>query len=103
MHFRTGNNRHRYFFNFTYDILEKCIDKYLEELTIHCKIDSQIDAAFTKFPKEMVASKDITIQFLSNGFPGVTAWWLRDSFPYTSEEMAAHLFTLFKPYTKYLK
>jgi hypothetical protein len=51
----------------------------------------------------MVASKDITTQFLSNGFPGVTEWWLRESFPYTSEEMASHLFTLFKPYTKYQK
>lgn len=99
--------------------MEKYIDKYLEELTIHCKNDSQIklkkdalpgifsymeenkelhsllykndkagifrsklheiiraqiDAAFTKFPKEMVASNDITTEFLSNGFPGVTEW-----------------------------
>lgn len=146
---RADINRGTVYLHFVdkYDILEKCIDKYLEELTIHCKnepqiklkkdalpgmfsymeenkelysllykndkagifrsklheiISAQIDAAFTKFPKEMVASKDITTEFLSNGFLGVTEWWLRESFPYTSEEMAAHLFTLFKPYTKFL-
>ncbi len=35
---------------------------------LHEIISAQIDAAFTKFPKEMVASKDITTLFFPTVF-----------------------------------
>ena len=41
---RADINRGTVYLHFVdkYDILEKCIDKYLEELTIHCKNEPQI-------------------------------------------------------------
>jgi AcrR family transcriptional regulator len=128
-----------------YDLLDKCIDNYVNELLVHCqgegpirlhtnalldvfsylgkhlslyqlllKNDSsglfhskfysvmaqQVEVAIGLMPRELAQSKEVTTEFLVNGFLGVMEWWLNHSMPYTPQEITNQLLAFLNPYIR---
>ena len=68
----------------------------------HSVLSQQVDVAINMLPDELATSKEVTTQFLANGFLGVLEWWLSNELPYTPQEITTQLLSFLKPYTGYL-
>ena len=56
-----------------------------------------------RFPEEYTLSKEVTTEFLVNGFLGVIEWWLANDLPCSPEDITKQLMSFLDPYLKNLK
>ena len=144
---RANINRGTVYLHFTdkYDILDKCIERYIGELLVNCQETSgehafaeleikedamlsifkylqdnidiyrlllkndktgefhnklhrvlmvQTKYAIDMLPDKYIDSKDVTIEFLTNGFLGVIEWWLNAQDPASPEEITNQMLSI---------